>query len=143
MRCPYCGGWHYGYGTPPSVNYSVAEPVSDKSAQDILKGAMGALSQEARKDPYERDVLPQGDGKLWEPRVYGTDERGRDVTASFGKAGTTREGHVMISDGHVPGWKFYTKDNQGIKGHDHIGPGATLPTQRGKYTGLGEFSDPN
>jgi hypothetical protein len=140
VRCPYCGGWHYGYGTPPPVNYR-PRPIDLTTANDILWNAMRTISEEARKDPYERDVLPEG-SQLWGPRIYGTDERGEEVTVAFGRPGTTKEDHAMISDGHVTGWKFYVPDDQGVKGHDHIGPDPSPDKQRGRYSGWDGFHDP-
>ena len=135
MRCPYCGGYHYGYGTPPLVNYTPPDAISVDEAKVSLQGAMKAVKEEAeaRKDPYERDVLPKGNGRLW--------ERGEEVTVVFGKDGTGAEGTVMISDGHVPGWRFY--GNPGDKGHDHIGPGMREEQLRDKHTGYDGFHDPD
>jgi hypothetical protein len=64
------------------------------------------------------------------------------MTIVFGKQGTNREGHAMISDGHIPGWEFYDEDSEGVKGHDHIGPGPQPDKFRDRYTGWESFHDP-
>jgi hypothetical protein len=126
MSCPYCGGYHGGVtpGPPPPVTTPAPNIPIDRT-----KEQMAAIVRAGRADPYERDVLPGGDGKLWEPRIYGTDESGQEVTAAFGKTGTAREGEILISSDHRPGWDFFgPKDN---KGHDHSGPQGM--TERGQY----------
>jgi len=63
-------------------------------------------------------------------RVYGTDADGREVTASFGQAGTPHEGHAYIAFGHSVGESFWRH------GHDHYGPGNgpnDNGTERGYY----------
>ena len=142
MKCPYCGGWHYGYGEPPAINYAPT-PLPAEEARNVLADALYEVAENAcQRDPYDNDVLPEGDGKLWEARVYGTDEQGREVTVAFGIEGTTREDHVLISDGHIEGWQFYSQDESGVKNHDHVGPGPGPDAVRGRYSGWDDFHDP-
>lgn len=126
MQCPYCGGWHGGSGNPPDVSLTSRVNVPADTARATLQRAMS----EMERDPYSEDALPTGDGKLWSPRVYGTDAEDHFVTVAFGKDGTPREGHTLISLGHVPGIEFY-EDQKGRKGHEHSGP--TGITDRGHY----------
>lgn len=130
MSCPYCGGYHGGFnGNPPQPTIKVSDPVPP----DRLRSQLEAIITAGRSDPYDRDVLPDGDGKLWTGRVYGTDESDREVTAAFGRDGTTREGETMIALGHNSNWEFYASDSGAgqEKGHDHAGPQGYK--DRGKY----------
>lgn len=56
-----------------------------------------------------------GGDNRWTSPVHASTEDGRDVTVSFGK--NSRDGHTLISKGHVSGDRFYSS-----KGHDHFGP---------------------
>jgi hypothetical protein len=141
MQCPRCGGWHYGMGTPPKVNHRPEERWTPEEARRAIDDAMWYGRSRHQQDPYDRDSHPNGDGNLWHGRVYGVDERDREVTVAFGRDGTTREDHTMIADGHVPDRSFY--DLNGEKGHDHIGPGPGKDQFRGKYTGWNDFHDPD
>jgi hypothetical protein len=116
MQCPRCGGWHGGTGPAPKPTVRVTGAVPVDEAKVLLAG----VRKQAARDPYSRDVLPEGN-RVWEPRVYGTDEQGREVTAAFGRPGTSKEGQTMIAGDHVPGWRFYQLDAAGLKGHDHAG----------------------
>lgn len=122
--CPRCGQplgpaavrhAHQASWTPP--------------AGDVL-AILDSLEQ-AQKDPYERDPVPNGD-KNWNGRVYGTDGDGRFVTAAFGREGTSREGHSLIAEGHNSDFSFYDKDSDGVKGHDHLLPDGRK-VDRGRY----------
>lgn len=70
-----------------------------------------------------------GDRSYTSP-VYGQTADGHDVTVSFGQG--SRDGHTLISDGHVSGSQFY-----GAGGHDHYGPNGETGSNgdRGAYTG--------
>lgn len=46
--------------------------------------------------------------------IWGTDSQGNDVTVSFGREGSSREGHTLISSGHKSDSDFYKEG-----GHDH------------------------
>jgi hypothetical protein len=142
VQCMRCGGWHDGAEAPRS-NCKVPDHLDPKEVRRIIVGSFSTISKriEESKDPYEKDSLPNGDGKLWHSRVYGVDERGEKVTIAFGREGGTRAGHVMIADGHVHGAQFY-EDETGAKGHDHIGPGPGKDANRGQYTGYEAFHDP-
>jgi hypothetical protein len=99
------------------------------------------VSRELLKDIVmpDRNTSPQDNGNSTSERsgsgdrtytsaVHGTDSSGKDVTASFGRDGTSREGHTLISDGHKSDSAFY-KDG----GHDHAdGKGGS--SDRGAYT---------
>lgn len=143
MQCPYCGGWHYGQGEPPAPTHHITRSHTPEQDMARVDRAMRDVGNEQEADPYDQDVLPEGDGKLWEPRVYGTDERGEEVTVVFGKDGGNRQDHTMITDGHVTGYDFYDEDEHGVKGHDHIGPGPKLDELRGRYSGWETFHDPD
>lgn len=67
--------------------------------------------------------------------VYGYTSDGYPVTASFGRDGTSREGHTFLADGHVSSPQDFW-GNKKDKGHDHF-DGQGNAKQRGKYTGSG------
>ena len=111
MRCPRCGGHHDG-SQPPPVNTKIVSPVSPLAARDFIKTVLEA----GRSDPYDRDVLPGGKPGLWEPRIYGTDESGNEVTVVTGVPRSSKDSQVLAARSHVPGWEFYVHNN-----HDHFG----------------------
>ena len=66
--------------------------------------------------------------------IFATDGEGNEVTVAFGRDGTAKEGHTLISDGHKDDAEFEGEHED--RGHDHyngIGGGTT----RGQYTGVG------
>ncbi|MYB10285.1 MAG: hypothetical protein F4129_00155 [Acidimicrobiia bacterium] len=65
----------------------------------------------------------------WSEPVHGTDQDGRELTASFGWG--TKTGHTLIADGHVEPSVFIQSDN-----HDHAN-GKGGYNDRGKYSGSG------
>lgn len=69
--------------------------------------------------------------RTYEPIVHGTTADGQEVTASFGRADTSREGHTLLSDGHRSASEFYSEG-----GHDHY-DGRGGGTERGAYNGEG------
>ncbi|HSH18270.1 MAG TPA: hypothetical protein VK978_02710 [Candidatus Saccharimonadales bacterium] len=121
MQCPYCGGWHGAGPDVPSPTF----PSDAGATYDEARIAMNGLDRAARLDPYDRDTLPSGDGKLWDARVYATDEDGRELTIATGGVGTSREGHVLAAEGFDPSWRFYRHEE-----HDHFGP--DFETERDK-----------
>jgi len=71
-------------------------------------------------------------------KVHGTDGEGKEVTASFGKEGTSKEGTTYLSDGHKSDKDFWgSKDNKGHDDYNGKGGG----TERGQYTGEGSKED--
>ncbi|KPM56404.1 hypothetical protein ACG83_00045 [Frankia sp. R43] len=76
----------------------------------------------------------QGGSSLWSGLVHGTNEQGEDVTASFGREGTSKEGQTLLTDGHVSQNDFY--GSRDARGHDHY-DGRGGGTDRGYYTGQG------
>lgn len=90
------------------------------------------------------DLFGTGDDKRYDSSnytapVHATDERGNDITVSFGKEEKGRGGETLISDGHVTHDQFYRKDDYGhTVGHDHFmgdGSAAGRYGDRGTYTG--------
>jgi hypothetical protein len=136
MQCPRCGGWHLG-GVAPEANYIPHHTLDEVTVQNVIRGSLARIAAVAQdRDPYARDTLPGGDGKLWEARVYGTDERGVEVTVAFGRDNTSRQDHFMIADGHITDMTFYDLD--GLKGHDHGGPRG-YTQDRNNYSGWESF----
>jgi len=78
--------------------------------------------------------LTHGGDRHWEAPVHGTDSEGRDVTVSFGRTGSDREGETLISDGHLTSDGFYGRDASGDKLHDHSHGDGTYE-DRGRYSG--------
>lgn len=70
----------------------------------------------------------------WHPPVHGTTADGRPVTVSFGKDGSTAERNTGIADGHVSDSKYYGRDANGVKNHDHFGPNGESFGDRGRST---------
>jgi len=70
----------------------------------------------------------------WDEPVYGTNEQGEEVTASFGRGNL--EGHTLLRSGHdLPPEEF-----RRTGAHDHYGSGNgqnNNGTDRGNYTGDG------
>lgn len=112
MQCPRCGGFHDGYAAP-QTNLRVSNPVAPLEARKFLE----AIANASHRDPIDRDVLPNGDGKGWEGRIYGVDKEGQEITITAGRSGTPKEGQTLAALGHIPGWEFYVHKN-----HDHWGP---------------------
>ena len=59
----------------------------------------------------------EGGDRSYTGLVHGSTSDGSEVTASFGREGSSREGHTLISDGHKSTSEFY--GSGGNKGHDH------------------------
>ena len=76
--------------------------------------------------------VPSSEGSNYGAPVQGTDSSGRDVTASFGISGSSREGETLVSDGHKSGNDFM-QSNQ----HDHY-DGSGGGKDRGQYSGGGD-----
>jgi len=76
--------------------------------------------------------LTQGGDAVYEAPVHGTDADGQEVTASFGRDDTSREGHTLIADGHRTSEEFYAEG-----GHDHHSPTGKPGDagDRGAYSG--------
>jgi hypothetical protein len=80
-----------------------------------------------------------GGDNSYEPPVHGVTADGQPVTASFGREGTSKEGHTLLSDGHVSSGNDFYGPNHGER-HDHYGPGNgrnNNGTRRGQHTGYG------
>jgi len=73
-------------------------------------------------------------GRTWSSLIYGSNDKGQDVTLSLGRSGTPPEGEYLIADGHKSRDEFYGEDDQGQKGHDH-GGGRGGYKDRGQYSG--------
>lgn len=71
-----------------------------------------------------------GGDNRWTAPVYGATSDGREVTASFGQGG--RDGHTLVSDGHVSGAEFYNDESPG---HDHYGSSGESHRDSGRYRG--------
>lgn len=70
----------------------------------------------------------------WGDPVYGTNEQGEDVTASFGYGNL--DGHTMLRSGH----DLSPEDFRQSGNHDHYGSGNgpnDNGTQRDQYRGYG------
>lgn len=81
------------------------------------------------------DDNKSGGDRSWTAPVYGCDEDGNDVTVSFGRDGTSREGQTLIASGHVSASEFYARDaNNNATGHDHA-------DGRGGYADRGAYKN--
>ncbi len=76
-----------------------------------------------------------GGDRHWEAPVHGATTDGTEVTVSFGREDSGREGETLLADGHAQSLgEFYGPG--GNKQHDHYyGDGGG--SERGKYTGEG------
>lgn len=90
----------------------------------------GGRGGEASKTFGTGNTDRYGDNRYTDP-VHGTTDDGREVTASFGREGTSREGHSLLRDGHAETPDDFYGSN-GAEQHDHFdGRGGT---QRGKHS---------
>lgn len=70
--------------------------------------------------------------RSWGSIIHGSDSRGEEVSASFGRDDGPQSGHTLISDGHKDTGTFYgAKGSQEHDHHDGSGGG----DDRGKYSG--------
>ena len=112
---------------------------------DFVSGAFASLRNGTIANPLitqkfinrAHDLRTFGNGESHESRtfdapVHALTEDGREVTVAFGKHGTSREGHLLIADGHLTGDNFYRNARSRQKGHDHIGPDGTHYADRGR-----------
>lgn len=70
--------------------------------------------------------------RTFEAPVHALTENGQKVTVAFGKPGTSRDGHLLIADGHLSGDAFYRNARSKDKGHDHIGSDGKFYSDRGR-----------
>jgi hypothetical protein len=119
----YEAGFRAGRGTPKKK-----KPKSTSGG-----GYSSGSSRSSSSSQYSDGNTGWGGDNRYTGTSHGTDSQDRPVTVAFGRAGTSREGHTLIRDGHAssPG-KFYGPN--GVEEHDHY-DGRGGGTERGKYSG--------
>lgn len=119
----YEAGFRAGYGKPKKKK---PKPTSGG-------GYSSGSSRGSSRSRYSDGNTGWGGDRSWTGPSHGTDSQDRPVTVAFGRAGTPRDGHTMIRDGHATSPSgFYGPKS--AKEHDHY-DGRGGGTERGKYSG--------
>ncbi len=108
-------------------------PKKKKPRPQSSGGSSSGSSRGSTRSQYSDGNTGWGGDNRWSGVSHGTDSQDRPVTVAFGRAGTSRDGHTMIRDGHANSpSEFYGP--KGAKEHDHH-DGRGGGTDRGRYSG--------